>query len=383
MQNPLVERVMADLADYVERRGIRLSWVAEAIFRDTEIIASGFGVYPFGESYLAGILGRYPPLQDTLIGGAQSVSRVVKAIEKHLSNDSPSSTPFLNDRTPYSSRKHRGGSPRTRMIDLAILIARENNRIEVWGADVVEAMLRSHDEAFPAGENGTWADQRLHTEYNSLAHIIGEYLPELDVSFDTVRVAIAAHPAANFPNDPFGSAPPEIHSGLRLFLEDHPNFERNCFLMMSFNPSPFHGQVLEAAREALREQGFNPLRADDRAYSDQLLSNIRIYLHGCAFGVAVFERIESNDFNPNVSLEVGYYLGLGRPVCLLKERTLPRLPSDLAGSLYREFDLQRADVTIRAELARWLQDKRLTRPIDTGKDALQARSTTGRKRTKK
>ena len=41
----------------------------------------------------------------------------------------------------------------------------------------------------------------------------------------------------------------------------------------------------------------------DKEYHEDLLPNILIYLHGCGMGVAVFERIEAEDFDPNVSLE--------------------------------------------------------------------------------
>lgn len=44
-------------------------------------------------------------------------------------------------------------------------------------------------------------------------------------------------------------------------------------------------------------------------------------MHGCEFGVAVFDRITEDDFNPNVTLEVGYMLGMGRNVLLLKDKT--------------------------------------------------------------
>ncbi len=38
-------------------------------------------------------------------------------------------------------------------------------------------------------------------------------------------------------------------------------------------------------------------------------------MHGCGFGVAVFEGIEEENFNQNVSLEVGYMYALGKKLC--------------------------------------------------------------------
>ena len=95
----------------------------------------------------------------------------------------------------------------------------------------------------------------------------------------------------------------------------------------------------------------------------------------------MFERLESERYNPNVALEVGYMMALGKPVCLLirlrhklqkpsdgtaferlkdrlflpeipaylgiglvrdavrlKDKNLSTLATDLGGKLYRNFD---------------------------------------------
>jgi nucleoside 2-deoxyribosyltransferase len=104
---------------------------------------------------------------------------------------------------------------------------------------------------------------------------------------------------------------------------------------------------------------FVALRADDKQYHDDTLWNILTYMYGCRFGIAVFERIEVDAFNPNVSLEVGYMMGLGKPVCYLEERTLPALHTDLVGRLYQTFDLQSCEETIPRALWKWMTDKGL------------------------
>jgi nucleoside 2-deoxyribosyltransferase len=80
-------------------------------------------------------------------------------------------------------------------------------------------------------------------------------------------------------------------------------------------------------------------------------------MHGCGFGIAVFDRIEEESFNPNISLEVGYMLALKKPLCILKDRTLKTLHSDLVGRLYRVFDPLDPKATIYAQIAPWLRDK--------------------------
>jgi hypothetical protein len=107
----------------------------------------------------------------------------------------------------------------------------------------------------------------------------------------------------------------------------------------------------------LQPFGITAVRADDKHYHDDLWPNVLTYIHGCGFGIAVFERLEQDEFNPNVSLEVGYLYGLGKPVCLLKDKTLKTLHTDLVGKLYRPFDPQNPKTTIPTELSKWLADK--------------------------
>jgi len=99
------------------------------------------------------------------------------------------------------------------------------------------------------------------------------------------------------------------------------------------------------------------IRADDKQYMDDLFPNVRVYMHACDFGIAIFERIEADDFNPNVSLEVGYMFGLSKNVLLLKDKTLKTLPTDLTGRLYREFDTRDVSNSIPTEIKKWLSDK--------------------------
>src|SRR5690606_12093358 len=96
---------------------------------------------------------------------------------------------------------------------------------------------------------------------------------------------------------------------------------------------------------------------DDKEYSDDLFSNIKTYMYGSDFGIAVVERVENNEFNPNVSLEIGYMMGLNKNVCLLKDKTLRSLQSDLVGKVYRPFDTQNIKESVKSQLEKWLEDK--------------------------
>lgn len=79
-----------------------------------------------------------------------------------------------------------------------------------------------------------------------------------------------------------------------------------------------------------------------------------MYLTGCQYGIAVFEDAEQRDFNPNVSLELGYLMGGGKRTLLLKEKRLPRVPSDVVHRLYKEVDIPDIDSSINCEIKRWI-----------------------------
>jgi nucleoside 2-deoxyribosyltransferase len=131
--------------------------------------------------------------------------------------------------------------------------------------------------------------------------------------------------------------------------------------MMRFGEGRRHQAIADAIRISLAAHDIAALRADDKAYAEYLMANVRTYMHGCGLGIAVFERIESETHNPNVALEVGYMLALGKPVCLLKDKTLKQLPTDMVGSLYSEFDLDTVTPSIQSALDRWLRQRGLAK----------------------
>jgi hypothetical protein len=153
--------------------------------------------------------------------------------------------------------------------------------------------------------------------------------------------------------------PAQIKESLEHFRVDYPDQLKVAFLMMRFGTTKAHENIVAAIKKALDPIGITVVRADDKQYNDDLFPNVLTYMHGCGFGIAVFERIESEEFNPNVALEVGYMLALRKEVCLLKDRTLKTLHADLVGKLYKIFDPLDPLETIPKELSRWLQDKGL------------------------
>ena len=127
--------------------------------------------------------------------------------------------------------------------------------------------------------------------------------------------------------------------------------------MMRFGSTALHKRLTAAIRDAMIPYEIEVLRADEKEYHEDLYFNILTYICGCAFGIAVFERIELEEFNPNVAPEVGLMFGLRKKVCLLKDKNLKTLPADLVGKLYKPFDPTEPEATIRGHLTTWLKDK--------------------------
>ena len=125
--------------------------------------------------------------------------------------------------------------------------------------------------------------------------------------------------------------------------------------MMRFRDTDtFHG-IEEKIKIALTENGLNGYLARDKQYMPSLWDNILVYMIACKYGVAVFEIIKEQDFNPNISLELGVMYAWGRNCLLLKDNNLPRLPTDICGSLYKDFDPDRL-ASITDAVRSWVKD---------------------------
>ncbi|WP_292347977.1 DUF2321 domain-containing protein [Methanoregula sp. PtaB.Bin085] len=147
---------------------------------------------------------------------------------------------------------------------------------------------------------------------------------------------------------------PAIQDSLKRYKQLYPPPEKTAFIMMRFGATAQHREILDVITTALKNNKISGLRADSLIFHEDLYYNILTYLHGCDFGVAVFEVIEDPEYNPNVAFEVGFLKALGKPVCLLKEKSLEKLPTDLIGKNYNEFDINDCEKSIQDELNYWI-----------------------------
>jgi hypothetical protein len=64
----------------------------------------------------------------------------------------------------------------------------------------------------------------------------------------------------------------------------------------------------------------------------------KMILANRAFGIAVYDKLAAEEFNPNVSFELGYMIALHKPVLIFLDEEIPSLFADIAAKLYEPFE---------------------------------------------
>ena len=133
-------------------------------------------------------------------------------------------------------------------------------------------------------------------------------------------------------------------------------FETNVFIMMRFVQNDQNQLIRSTIESQLQNHGLVSQFADNISFTDDLWDNVCTYMIGSRFGVAVIEEIEERTFNPNVAIEIGFMRAIQRRVLVLKDKRVPKLPADLIGQIYKEFDSYNLVATISAQIDAWIQE---------------------------
>jgi predicted nucleotide-binding protein len=72
--------------------------------------------------------------------------------------------------------------------------------------------------------------------------------------------------------------------------------------------------------------------------------------------VAIFEEIDEREFNPNIALELGFMLALNKRCLILKDQRMPKMPTDIVGKLYKEFDTYNIETSVTRSVEAWAHD---------------------------
>lgn len=190
------------------------------------------------------------------------------------------------------------------------------------------------------------------------------YAGELTSDMDLAALAAEAgrHPLATLAGTPHplippSLAPPELIDPLRGFFEEFP-FERNTFLMTRFPGEDEASSKLDEAigeiRDACERHGLVAHLASDHELHPDLGTNVIGHLWASRYGIAIFEEREGG-LNYNLNIEAGSCLALGRPLAILRDRTVGKLPTDLVGRIYHPVDLDDPG-TVGDEIHRWIRE---------------------------
>ena len=141
-------------------------------------------------------------------------------------------------------------------------------------------------------------------------------------------------------------------------------YEKNVFIMMPYvqEKDERYEDIEQVIKSVLKKEGFRAWLASDMTLSPNLWDNVVCFMLGCKYGISIFARIErdyqieTDEFNPNVSLELGFMLSRGKEVLILKDCALPKLPTDLLGYLYTEFDLNQVKRQLPRKIRKWIKE---------------------------
>lgn len=141
---------------------------------------------------------------------------------------------------------------------------------------------------------------------------------------------------------PHWAAPPRWKVGIARLLERH-DFDNNVLCITRL---PSEGEIpdpvaaaITRVREDLKDYGLTLHLASDAIVEDDIFGNVGAYMWACRYGLGIVEDRVSRGLNYNAVIEVGGMCLTGRRCAILKDRTAPALPTDLAGQIYKSVDL--------------------------------------------
>lgn len=148
-------------------------------------------------------------------------------------------------------------------------------------------------------------------------------------------------------------------SCLPSYTGDQEKFFEKYGLGCVFVIMPFakrNDNLYDVVKKVFKKYHFNAIRADESTFHDDLWENVKVYLDCCVAAVAFFEKKLCKSFNPNVALEVGYMLGRGKKVFIIKDGRIKDLPTDLKGKISCDYYRCGNNDTLVEQLEEWIQN---------------------------
>ena len=132
-------------------------------------------------------------------------------------------------------------------------------------------------------------------------------------------------------------------------------YENNVFVMMRPSYLRAFKEIETTIRKVLDFYGLKARFSKDRNYNDDIWKNTETCMHGSRYGIVVFEEIDDLEYDPNISLQLGYMCSHGKECLLLKEKGMKKLHTDILGDIHKEFDLSMIRETVTTSIEEWLE----------------------------
>lgn len=149
---------------------------------------------------------------------------------------------------------------------------------------------------------------------------------------------------------PMGAAP-----GLSRILESA-SFDQNVMLITRFpKASGDHfAQLIPKLREAVAQHELVLQVASDGLAEDTLWANVVTYMWASKYAIVLMDSADGV-LNSNVLIEIGGMLMTGRRCAILRDKSVPTMPSDLVGHIYKPTDFADHDSSVN-EIHKWIRD---------------------------
>lgn len=200
--------------------------------------------------------------------------------------------------------------------------------------------------------NGRWAvtpagENKLDTEASAVAvaSLHDALEAPRDASFGEIRHATIP---------PF-LGPDGMSAGLDSLLATSP-FENNVMLITRFpkDEEDHFGGLIDAIRAGVAKHGLVLRVASDANVRDTLWENVVTYMWACKYAIVLVDAADGY-LNSNVLIEVGGMLMTGRRCAILRDASVPAMPSDLVGHIYKPVELADHEATL-AVIDSWVKN---------------------------
>lgn len=192
-----------------------------------------------------------------------------------------------------------------------------------------------------------WGEARLNDE---ASHI----------STHALAADLGQTPGSDFGDQHHGLIPPFLGpmgaaSGLNRII-DETSFEQNVMLITRFpkEAEDHFALLISELRDAVAEHGLTLQVASDGMAEDTLWANVVTYMWASKYAIVLMDSADGV-LNSNVLIEIGGMLMTGRRCAILRDISVPAMPSDLVGHIYKQTDLSDHEASV-GEVHKWIRD---------------------------